>query len=105
MTLFVIAGSGEFGEVFLAKAKHIGQNGESNGKNEKLVMVKSLQTKQETCLLEFKREVEMYHKLDHENVSKLVKLCRDVEPHYMIMEYSDWVSKQTFKMTNLGIVF
>ena len=58
---------------------------------ESLVMVKSLQTKEETALFEFKRELDMYHKLGHDNVTKLVRLCREMDPHYMIMEYSDWV--------------
>lgn len=55
-------------------------------------MVKALQTRDETVLFEYKREIDLYHKLSHENVVKLVRLCREMDPHYMIMEYSDWVS-------------
>lgn len=87
-------GHGDFGEVFLAKAKNIvkekgsGGNGENK---EMLVMVKALQTREESALFEYKREIDMYYKLSHENVTKLVKLCRDMDPHYMLLEYSDWV--------------
>lgn len=57
------------------------------------VMVKSLiQTKDEAALTEFKREIDIFSKVSHENIVKLWGLCRDVEPHYMILEYTDWVS-------------
>lgn len=57
------------------------------------VLIKSLtQTKDDECLAEFKRELDLFHKLNHENVSKLLGLCREVEPHYMILEHTDWVS-------------
>lgn len=55
-------------------------------------MVKSLsQTKEENCLAEFKREIDMFTKLSHENITKLYGLCRESEPDYMILEYTDWV--------------
>lgn len=63
-------------------------------------MVKALQTREESALLEYKREIDMYHKLCHENVTKLVRLCREMDPHYMIMEYSDWVSEIKFYSIN-----
>lgn len=57
------------------------------------VLVKALtQTKDENCLAEFKRELDMFSKLSHENINKLYGLCREVEPHYMILEHTDWVS-------------
>lgn len=56
------------------------------------VMVKSLmQTKDDNALMEFKREIDIFSKLSHENITKLFGLCREVEPHYMILEYTDWV--------------
>ena len=73
--------------MFLARAKGIKEN-----ETESLVMVKSLETREETALFNFKREIDMYYKLNHDNICRLIKLCRDVDPHYMIMEYSDWVS-------------
>uniref|UniRef100_A0A7M4EQM9 Inactive tyrosine-protein kinase 7 n=1 Tax=Crocodylus porosus TaxID=8502 RepID=A0A7M4EQM9_CROPO len=77
-------GRGEFGEVFLAKAKGI-----EDSESEMLVLVKSLQTRDEQLQLDFRRESEMFGKLHHANVVRLLGLCREVEPHYMILEYVD----------------
>ncbi|XP_020652559.3 inactive tyrosine-protein kinase 7 [Pogona vitticeps] len=77
-------GKGKFGEVFLAKAKGIEDN-----ETEVLVLVKSLQTRDEQLQLDFRREFEMFGKLNHSNVVRLLGLCREAEPHYMILEYVD----------------
>ncbi|NWT76058.1 PTK7 kinase, partial [Prunella himalayana] len=77
-------GRGEFGEVFLAKAK-----GAEDGEGEVLVLVKSLQTRDEQLQLDFRREAEMFGKLNHANVVRLLGLCREAEPHYMVLEYVD----------------
>ncbi|KAH1172662.1 inactive tyrosine-protein kinase 7 isoform X1 [Mauremys mutica] len=77
-------GKGEFGEVFLAKAK-----GLEDSESEVLVLVKSLQTRDEQLQLDFRREAEMFGKLSHPNVGRLLGLCREAEPHYMILEYVD----------------
>ncbi|XP_077192883.1 inactive tyrosine-protein kinase 7 isoform X1 [Paroedura picta] len=77
-------GKGEFGEVFLAKAKGI-----EDSEAEVLVLVKSLQTRDEQLQLDFRREFEMFGKLNHSNVVRLLGLCRETEPHYMILEYVD----------------
>ncbi|XP_054146361.1 inactive tyrosine-protein kinase 7 isoform X3 [Melozone crissalis] len=77
-------GRGEFGEVFLAKAK-----GAEDGEGEALVLVKSLQTRDEQLQLDFRREAEMFGKLNHPNVVRLLGLCREAEPHYMVLEYVD----------------
>lgn len=59
------------------------------------VIVKSLQNiKNENALIEFKRETDIFHRLSHENVVKFIGLCRDAEPHYMVLEYADWVRKK-----------
>uniref|UniRef100_A0A8D2PIT8 Protein tyrosine kinase 7 (inactive) n=1 Tax=Zosterops lateralis melanops TaxID=1220523 RepID=A0A8D2PIT8_ZOSLA len=73
-----------FGEVFLAKAK-----GAEDGEGEALVLVKSLQTRDEQLQLDFRREAEMFGKLNHANVVRLLGLCREAEPHYMVLEYVD----------------
>ncbi|KAL4641328.1 inactive tyrosine-protein kinase 7-like [Arapaima gigas] len=77
-------GRGEFGEVLLAKAKSI-----EEGEAETAVLVKSLQTRDEQLQLDFRREFEMFGKLSHPNVVRLLGLCREAEPHYMILEYVD----------------
>uniref|UniRef100_A0AAX7T482 Protein tyrosine kinase 7 (inactive) n=1 Tax=Astatotilapia calliptera TaxID=8154 RepID=A0AAX7T482_ASTCA len=77
-------GKGEFGEVLLSKAKGI-----EEGEEETVVLVKSLQTRDEQLQLDFRREAEMFAKLSHPNVVRLLGLCREADPHYMILEYYD----------------
>lgn len=72
--------------MFLAKAK-----GAEDGEGEALVLVKSLQTRDEQLQLDFRREAEMFGKLNHSNVVRLLGLCREAEPHYMVLEYVDLV--------------
>uniref|UniRef100_A0A8D1DQZ1 Protein tyrosine kinase 7 (inactive) n=1 Tax=Sus scrofa TaxID=9823 RepID=A0A8D1DQZ1_PIG len=77
-------GKSEFGEMFLAKAQ-----GLEEGVAETLVLVKSLQSRDEQQQLDFRRELEMFGKLSHPNVVRLLGLCREAEPHYMVLEYVD----------------
>ncbi|KAG8547264.1 hypothetical protein GDO81_028715, partial [Engystomops pustulosus] len=77
-------GRGEFGEVFLAKAQGI-----DSGSKDAVVVVKSLQTRDEQLQMDFRRELDMFSKLSHINVVRLLGQCREAEPHYMILEYVD----------------
>uniref|UniRef100_A0A3P8XXS2 Inactive tyrosine-protein kinase 7 n=1 Tax=Esox lucius TaxID=8010 RepID=A0A3P8XXS2_ESOLU len=77
-------GKGEFGEVLLAKAKGI-----EEGEEETVVLVKSLQSKDEQLQVDFRHEAEMFSRLSHSNVVRLLGLCREAEPHLMILEYYD----------------
>ncbi|XP_011311017.1 inactive tyrosine-protein kinase 7 [Fopius arisanus] len=83
-------GRGEFGEVFSTRYQ-------VDSEKEQIVLVKSLlNTKDETVLQEFKRHLDLFHKLNHENVAKLIGLCREGEPDYMILEYTDWGELKQF---------
>uniref|UniRef100_A0A673IKD4 Inactive tyrosine-protein kinase 7-like n=1 Tax=Sinocyclocheilus rhinocerous TaxID=307959 RepID=A0A673IKD4_9TELE len=77
-------GRGVFGEVFLAKARAI-----EEAEPETLVLVKSLESREETHRTEFRRELEMFSKLNHAHVVRLLGICRETQPHYMILEYVD----------------
>lgn len=88
--MFINAGKGEYGEVFLAKAKGIDKS-----EPETVVLVKSLTTRDEQLQLEFRREFEMFSKMNHSHVVRLLGLCREVEPQYMITEYVDLVRDQS----------
>ncbi|XP_043110725.1 inactive tyrosine-protein kinase 7 [Puntigrus tetrazona] len=77
-------GRGVFGEVFLAKARSIEQ-----AETETLVLVKSLESSEETHRSEFRRELEMFSRLHHPHVVRLLGICRESQPHYMILEYVD----------------
>jgi PTK7 protein tyrosine kinase 7 len=90
--------------VFLARAKGL-HEGEAKEK-ETVVMVKSLQnTREDSALQEFKRELDMFYKLQHQNVAQLMGLCRETDPHYMILEYTDWVCVVTDITMLRGIDF
>jgi PTK7 protein tyrosine kinase 7 len=101
--LLCCLGHGQFGEVFVAKAR--GMRGSSSDDEGVVVMVKSLQTRDEAALHDFKREMDMHHKLRHENIARLLGLCRDADPHLMITEYTDWVSHAIRSYTYKCILF
>lgn len=116
-----LIGRGEFGDILIAKVSHSsvtlihsekrtsGTSNKTDKSSEKpsdekaqedkelhcLVKVLS-QTKDESTLMEFKREIDMFTKLSHENITKLFGLCREQEPHYMIMEHTDWGDLKKF---------
>ncbi|KAL2082820.1 hypothetical protein ACEWY4_020593 [Coilia grayii] len=77
-------GKGEFGEVLLAKARGI-----EEGEEETVVLVKSLQARDEQLQQDFRREADMFAKLSHPNIVRLLGLCRDTDPHCLILEYVD----------------
>ncbi|XP_055878198.1 inactive tyrosine-protein kinase 7-like isoform X2 [Biomphalaria glabrata] len=86
-----IIGKGQFGDVFLAKARGI-----CSMEPATLVVVKSLLVKGEATTMEFYNEMEMYSKLEHPNVVRLLGVCREVEPLFMITEYCDWGDLKQF---------
>ncbi|KAF5297401.1 hypothetical protein FQR65_LT01332 [Abscondita terminalis] len=99
-----LIGRGEFGEIMIGKMPKSAvsvadkRNSTDTGEDKELtVMVKSLtQTKDDNALTEFKREIDLFAKITHENIVKLWGLCREVEPHYMILEYTDWGDLKQF---------
>ncbi|XP_049818560.1 tyrosine-protein kinase-like otk isoform X2 [Aethina tumida] len=98
-----LIGRGEFGDCMVGKiSKSAIDNRNSQATTptedkELIVLVKCLtQTKDEDSLAEFKREIDMFTKLSHDNITKLYGLCREVEPHYMILEHTDWGDLKQF---------
>lgn len=86
-----LKGKGKFGDVFLAKARAI-----RPPEPETLVVVKSLLTKGEVVSAEFHAEMDMYSKMEHSNVVRLLGVCREAEPFFMITEYCDWVGSRSW---------
>ncbi|XP_067682833.1 inactive tyrosine-protein kinase 7-like [Haliotis asinina] len=84
-------GKGQYGDVFLAKARGIRQT-----EIETLVVVKSLLMKDEHTFFNFRQEMDMYSKLDHPNIVRLLGVCRDMEPQFLITEYCDWGDLKQF---------
>lgn len=118
-------GQGEFGDVFIGKIKTSEvKSAEDNAKstaNEKQrsktslneineikeepepvtefkeVLVKALnKVKDESVCIEFRRQIEMFRAISHRGVTRLYGLCRDKDPHYLILEYTDWGDLKQF---------
>ncbi|XP_075167352.1 protein tyrosine kinase 7 [Haematobia irritans] len=71
----------------------------------KLVMVKALnKIKDETACQEFRRQIEMFRTLTHKGVVRLFGLCREKDPHYMVLEYTDWGDLKQFLLATAGKV-
>ncbi|KAH3873129.1 hypothetical protein DPMN_036355 [Dreissena polymorpha] len=90
-----ILGKGQYGDIFLAKARGI-----RPGEVDTQVSVKSLLSKEDHHYYEFQREMEMYSRLDHNNVIKLLGVCRDIEPQFYIAEYCDWGDLKQFLLAS-----
>lgn len=72
----------------VVSAKH-----QSTSDEYKLVLIKALnKIKDENACQEFKRQIDMFRTVSHKGVAKLLGLCREKDPHYLILEYTDWVS-------------
>ncbi|XP_019642395.1 PREDICTED: inactive tyrosine-protein kinase 7-like [Branchiostoma belcheri] len=88
-----LLGRGEFGEVFLAKAQGI-----RDGEEETIVVVKSLSTRDENLQFDFRREMDMLSKMNHDNVVRLLGVCKEAEPVCLITEYMEWGDLKQFLM-------
>lgn len=86
-----IMGKSSFGDVFLARAR-----GVRPGEQDLLVVVKSLLSKGERQLRDFLSEMDMFAHVDHPNVVRMVGVCREMEPHFLITEYCDWGDLKQF---------
>ena len=48
-------------------------------------------SKEEQHYFEFNREIDMYSRMDHNNVIRVLGVCREAEPLILITEHCDWV--------------
>ncbi|XP_053620687.1 tyrosine-protein kinase-like otk isoform X2 [Plodia interpunctella] len=102
LTNAIPLGRGEFGEVLLAKIdlyqvkKLKNKDLPDSEPDVKHVLVKSLTVKDESQLAEFRRQLDMFSVVRHENVAKLIGLCNETSPHYMLLEHTDWGDLKSF---------
>ncbi|XP_022705480.1 tyrosine-protein kinase-like otk [Varroa jacobsoni] len=83
----MLLGRGDFGDVYLAKP---------NGIAEDMVMVKSLHSSEEASQSEFRRQTEMYSKLNHQGICRVVGMCAETEPLLVMYEHTDWGDLKQF---------
>ncbi|XP_026324455.1 tyrosine-protein kinase-like otk [Hyposmocoma kahamanoa] len=96
-------GRGEFGEVLVAKID-ISQVKKLRAKEDgdlepklRPVLVKVLTTKDEVQLADFRRQLDMFSRVRHANVARLLGLCNEQgSPHCMLLEYTDWGDLKSF---------
>lgn len=114
-------GKGEFGEVLIGKIRKSDLKKEENGpinetinENEKkpskealneikedaeyrLVLVKALnKAKDEHTCTEYRRQIDLFRSVTSRSVSRLYGLCREKDPNYIVLEYTDWVSLNAY---------
>uniref|UniRef100_A0A8D9F466 Inactive tyrosine-protein kinase 7 n=1 Tax=Cacopsylla melanoneura TaxID=428564 RepID=A0A8D9F466_9HEMI len=90
----MLLGSGEFGDVYLVQARGLKT---SDPEETTVLMAKSLvRSKDDEALHEFKREIDLFSKVDHAHVVKMIGICRDGDPHYLLLEYTDWGDLKQF---------
>ncbi|XP_067941664.1 inactive tyrosine-protein kinase 7-like [Watersipora subatra] len=87
-----VLGNGIYGDVFLAKSS----------RDEDLVCIKRLLNREENVQMEFRAEVEMFRKLNHERICRLLAICKETEPIYMVMEYCEWGDLKQFLLATSG---
>lgn len=70
-----------------------------------LVMVKALnKVKDEQACQEFRRQLDLLRAISHKGVVRLLGLCREKDPHYMVLEYTDWGDLKQFLLATAGKV-
>lgn len=53
-------------------------------------LIKALnKVKDENVCIEFRRQLDLFRAVSHKNVVKLLGLCRDKNPHYLVLEHTD----------------
>ena len=59
-------------------------------------MVKSLHSQEETTKIEFRRQAEMFTKLNNQGICRVVGMCAETEPLLVMYEYTDWGDLKRF---------
>ncbi|XP_049882172.1 tyrosine-protein kinase-like otk isoform X2 [Pectinophora gossypiella] len=102
LTEQITLGRGEFGDVMLAKID-LTQVKKLRSKEDlqveakvRPVLVKALTTKDEVQLAEFRRQLDLFTRVRHANVVRLIGLCNEASPHYMLLEHTDWGDLKNF---------
>ena len=81
-------GKGVYGDVMLARTR---ADNDDDDDDDSLVMVKSLLSRNDAHVATCRREVELFSRVSHDHVTRLVALCCKMEPLYLVTEYCEWV--------------
>jgi len=83
-------GKGVYGDVMLARTR-VDDDVDADCDGDSLVMVKSLLSRNDAHVAACRREVELFSRVGHDHVTRLVTLCCKMEPLYLVTEYCEWV--------------
>jgi len=84
-------GKGVYGDVMLARTRVDDDDDDDDCDADALVMVKSLLSRNDAHVAICRREVELFSRVSHDHVTRLVALCCKMEPLYLVTEYCEWV--------------
>ncbi|ESO09490.1 hypothetical protein HELRODRAFT_97596 [Helobdella robusta] len=76
-------GRSHYGDVFVARTDHLDLTTD-------VVMVKSFLSKTEVNGEQCLREIDTFGKCHHKNIVKLIGLCADIDPLFVIFEHCEW---------------
>ncbi|KAH8402049.1 hypothetical protein KR009_009485, partial [Drosophila setifemur] len=72
---------------------------------DQLVLVKALnKVKDEQACQEFRRQLDLLRAISHKGVVRLFGLCREKDPHYLVLENTDWGDLKQFLLATAGKV-
>jgi len=91
--LYIAVGKGVYGDVMLARTRVDDDDDVDDTDADSLVMVKSLLSRNEAHVATCRREVELFSRVSHDHVTRLVALCCKMEPLYLVTEYCEWVGR------------
>lgn len=74
----------------LENVNEIKEESENTDETVHYALIKALnKVKDENVCIEFRRQIEMFRTVSHRNVVRLFGLCRDKDPHYLVLEHTD----------------
>lgn len=74
----------------IENADEITEASETTDETVKFALIKALnKVKDENVCIEFRRQIDLFRAVTHRNVVKLFGLCRDKDPHYLVLEHTD----------------
>ena len=95
--IIINPGQGHYGDVFVGKlASNLYNNSNNNnsGNNtvdNQVIMVKSFLLKSESTAEQCLKEIDMFGRCEHKHVVRLLGLCVEVEPLFVVLENTEWV--------------
>lgn len=90
VTTLTVTNECEKTKTSLDNINEIKDDSKNDDNSVRYAMLKALnKVKDENVCVEFRRQLDMFRAVSHRNVVKLLGLCRDKDPHYLVLEHTD----------------